>query len=114
MMETRRNAREWAIQMLTAADLNPPDDMRAFMDAYWSQIADLDDEDARDVLSPPQARAVDRVEDVTHHAAEDPQREQRDERHHRIEKREHVDVLGGGRRPVVEEHGARDRAEDAR
>ncbi len=45
MMETRRNAREWAIQMLTAADLNPPDDMRAFMDAYWSQIADLDDED---------------------------------------------------------------------
>ena len=38
-------AREWAIQMLTAADLNPPDDIRGFMDAYWNQISDLDEED---------------------------------------------------------------------
>ena len=27
MAATRRQAREWAIQMLTAADLNPPDDV---------------------------------------------------------------------------------------
>ena len=45
MTATRRTAREWAIQMLTAADINPPDDVRAFMDAYWNQISDLDEED---------------------------------------------------------------------
>ena len=45
MEATRRTAREWAIQMLTAADLNPPEDTRAFMDAYWTQIRDLDEED---------------------------------------------------------------------
>ena len=45
MTATRRTAREWAIQMLTAADLNPPTDIRAFMDEYWSQIADLGEED---------------------------------------------------------------------
>ena len=45
MQATRRTAREWAIQMLTAADLNPPDDVQAFMAAYWDQISDLDEED---------------------------------------------------------------------
>ena len=45
MQATRRTAREWAIQMLTAADLNPPEDIRAFMDAYWNQVSDLDEED---------------------------------------------------------------------
>ena len=45
MQATRRTAREWAIQMLTAADLNPPDDVQAFMNAYWEQVSDLDEED---------------------------------------------------------------------
>ena len=45
MTATRRTAREWAIQMLTAADLNPPDDVQAFMNGYWDQISDLDEED---------------------------------------------------------------------
>jgi len=45
MTATRRTAREWAIQMLTAADLNPPEDIRQFMDAYWEQISDLDPAD---------------------------------------------------------------------
>ena len=45
MEATRRTAREWAIQMLTAADLNPPDDVQAFMNAYWDQVFDLDEED---------------------------------------------------------------------
>ena len=44
MTATRRTAREWAIQMLTAADLNPPDDVRAFIDAYWNQVAGLEEE----------------------------------------------------------------------
>ena len=44
MTATRRTAREWAIQMLTAADLNPPDDVQAFMAAYWDQVAGLEEE----------------------------------------------------------------------
>ena len=49
MTATRRTAREWAIQMLTAADLNPPSDVPAFIDAFWNQIADLDEEDGGSV-----------------------------------------------------------------
>ena len=45
MTATRRQAREWAIQMLTAADLNPPHDVGAFMASYWNQVLDLDEED---------------------------------------------------------------------
>ena len=43
MQATRRTAREWAIQMLTAADLNPPDNVTAFMLSFWEQISDLDE-----------------------------------------------------------------------
>ena len=39
---TRRTAREWAIQMLTAAELNPPEDLQAFMSDYFDQISDLE------------------------------------------------------------------------
>ena len=45
MQATRRLAREWAIQMLTAADLNPPEDIPAFMNAYWEQIGSLEEAD---------------------------------------------------------------------
>ena len=45
MTATRRQAREWAVQMLTAADMNPPDDVGAFMAAFWEQVSDLDSED---------------------------------------------------------------------
>ena len=45
MQTTRRQAREWAIQMLTAADLNPPEDIAAFMQSYWEQLPTLDDEE---------------------------------------------------------------------
>ena len=45
MEVTRRTAREWAIQMLTAADLNPPEDIPAFIAGYWAQVSDLDEED---------------------------------------------------------------------
>lgn len=47
MTATRRQAREWAIQMLTAADLNPPDDIAGFMDSFWEELASLDDEEGR-------------------------------------------------------------------
>ena len=45
MTATRRTAREWAIQMLTAADMNPTDDIQRFIADYWMQISDLDEED---------------------------------------------------------------------
>ena len=42
---TRRTAREWAIQMLTAADLNPPADVQSLFDAYWAQQATVEEAD---------------------------------------------------------------------
>ncbi len=45
MTSSRRQAREWAIQMLTAADLNPPQDLRAFMDEFWAEILTLEPSD---------------------------------------------------------------------
>ena len=47
MTATRRQAREWAIQMLTAADLNPPNDVPQFMLSFWEELASLDDADGR-------------------------------------------------------------------
>lgn len=41
---TRRQAREWAIQMLTSADLNPPESVDALIAAYWLQVSDLEEE----------------------------------------------------------------------
>lgn len=40
MKATRRNAREWAIQMLTAADLNPPEDLAAMMADFWENMVE--------------------------------------------------------------------------
>ena len=45
MTATRRQAREWAVQMLAAADMNPPDDVPAFIESFWNQVSDLDSED---------------------------------------------------------------------
>lgn len=50
MTATRRQAREWAIQMLTAADLNPPDDVPAFIAAFWDELASLDEDEGRAVV----------------------------------------------------------------
>jgi len=47
MAATRRQAREWAIQMLTAADLNPPDDVGQFMVSFWEELSSLDSEEGR-------------------------------------------------------------------
>lgn len=43
MIASRRQAREWAIQMLTAADINPPDDKVQFCEDYWVTLASLDE-----------------------------------------------------------------------
>ncbi len=39
---SRRQGREWAIQMLTAADLNPPDDDLSFRIKFWQQIQTIE------------------------------------------------------------------------
>ena len=57
MKASRRLAREWAVQMLVAADLNPPDDVPAFIAGYWNQVVDLDDADGGPVVPPPGLRA---------------------------------------------------------
>ena len=47
MTATRRQAREWAIQMLTAADLNPPDDKVQFCIDFWNELTLLDEDEGR-------------------------------------------------------------------
>lgn len=45
MTATRRQAREWAVQMLTAADLNPPDDVAGFIASFWETLATMEPRD---------------------------------------------------------------------
>lgn len=45
MTITRRQAREWAVQMLTAIDLNRPDDINAAIADFWAQMDTLDEDD---------------------------------------------------------------------
>lgn len=48
MKETRRQAREWAVQMLTAADLGREEDPAKVVDDFWAQHETLDTEDGGD------------------------------------------------------------------
>jgi len=57
MTVTRRQAREWAIQMLTAADLNPPEDMAAFMAGFWEQLGTVDEEEGGNAKVPAKYKA---------------------------------------------------------
>ena len=41
-LATRRQAREWALQLLVQFDLNPPVDVEAGIDAFWDQQAELE------------------------------------------------------------------------
>lgn len=72
MTSTRRQAREWAVQMLTAADLNPPEDVSSFIAAQWVQICSLDEEDGGPVRTKANMRrfAEDRVAGVLTHKKE--------------------------------------------
>lgn len=44
MQVTRRQAREWAIQMLTMADMNPGMDSETVIADFWAQLETLEDE----------------------------------------------------------------------
>lgn len=41
MTVTRRHGREWAVQMLSAADMNPPSDLDVFISEFWQQLDSL-------------------------------------------------------------------------
>jgi len=43
-MVTRRQAREWALQLLVQFDLNPPVDVASSIDAFWEQQTTLEAE----------------------------------------------------------------------
>ena len=45
MTASRRQAREWALQMLTAADLNPPESADALIAEHWQQLRSLEGAD---------------------------------------------------------------------
>ncbi len=45
MTATRRQAREWAVQMLTAADLNPGDSSEQVISNFWTQLKTLADDE---------------------------------------------------------------------
>jgi N utilization substance protein B len=40
MKLTRRNAREWAVQMLCSADLNPAADLQETISEFWGSLAE--------------------------------------------------------------------------
>lgn len=66
MQITRRQAREWAIQMLTAADLNPPENVESLINSFWEQLPTQNEDDSG-VVKPgkkPKAFAEERVAGV--------------------------------------------------
>lgn len=74
MNVTRRQGREWAIQMLTAADLNPPDDDAAFCEGFWQQIQTMDRDEGgsggEDIREKMRTFAEERYHGVKAHLAE--------------------------------------------
>ena len=69
---SRRQAREWAVQMLFAADQNPPADVDAFVADGWSQLRGLDKADGATEVMPARLRrfAEERVRGVLGSLAE--------------------------------------------
>lgn len=45
MVITRRNSREWAVHMLVAAEMNPPEDVETFISGYWDFVRTLEKDD---------------------------------------------------------------------
>ena len=71
MAVSRRQARDWAIQMLTAADMNPPDDTGAFCDYFWAELSDITKAEASEAKKAEmRAFAEERVKGVLANLAE--------------------------------------------
>lgn len=48
-MVTRRQAREWTVMMLCECDLNPPDSLNDALAAFWTQLEEVERDDADSV-----------------------------------------------------------------
>ena len=72
MTISRRQAREWAVQLLFAADQNPPADVDAFVADGWSQLRGLEKVDGAPEAMPARLRkfAEERVRGVLGSLAE--------------------------------------------
>lgn len=72
MKATRRQAREWAVQMLTAVDLNPPENLTAFIINFWEMMDTVDEKEsgAPGVSSKLKSFAEERVVGVVEHENE--------------------------------------------
>lgn len=71
---SRRQGREWAIQMLTAADLNPPEDDVVFRIRFWQQVQSLERDEGgtggEDIRGKMRTFAEDRYRGVMEHISE--------------------------------------------
>jgi len=74
MVTTRRQAREWAIQMLTAADLNPTATAEQVIADFWAQLPTLENDEGGTEGKLPGAKfkafAEERVSGVLKNASE--------------------------------------------
>ena len=74
MVTTRRQAREWAIQMLTSADLNPAATAEEVIAEFWTQLPTLEADDGGTEGQLPRGKikafAEERVSGVLANAAE--------------------------------------------
>ncbi len=72
MKATRRQAREWAVQMLTAIDLNPPENITSFIMNFWEMMDSVDEKEcgSEGVSSKLRAFAEERVVGVEEHKSE--------------------------------------------
>ena len=72
MNATRRQAREWAVQMLTAVDLNTPENLTIFIMNFWEMMDSVDEKEcgAHQVSTKLKAFAEERVVGVVEHEKE--------------------------------------------
>ncbi len=72
MNATRRQAREWAVQMLTAVDLNPPENLTVFIMNFWEMMDTVDEKEcgAHRISTKLKAFAEERVVGVMEHEKE--------------------------------------------
>lgn len=74
MTATRRQAREWAIQILTSAEFNPGEPAVQLIEEFWAQLTTLEDDEGGTGGERPRGKlkafADERVAGVLEHLAE--------------------------------------------
>lgn len=70
MQISRRQAREWAVQILTAADLNPPAEVDSFIANCWEEVSSVEGATYAYIPKRYQRFAEERVRGVLEHQKE--------------------------------------------